>query len=181
MTTQVEDVFEEIPSLEKRVQKMIGKEQRCIAFLREDDDCIDALDRNTPPYDWLKKPDAKAALKRRYGGKLPSKDKRLRYSGPEQVFISCEERETRKFLDQYRLGIDTFDPLIEGMGCGTYILGIDVVSCISPVKQDMHLEIMSRSWRKGGQGSIRLSEITDDIAGGDTYMLHSALIGMITL
>ena len=148
--------------------------------MREDDDCIDALDRNIPPYDWLVKPDAKAALKRRYGGKLLSKDKRLRYSGPEQVFISCEERETRKFLDQYRLGIDTFDPLIEGMGCGTYILGI-VVSCISPVKQDMHLEIMSRSWRKGGQGSIRLPEITDDIAGGDTYMLHSALIGMITL
>lgn len=30
MTTQVEDVFEEIPSLGKRVQKMIGKEQRCV-------------------------------------------------------------------------------------------------------------------------------------------------------
>ena len=149
--------------------------------MREDDDCIDALDRNIPPYDWLEKPDAKAALKRRYGGKLRSKDKRLRYSGPEQVFISCEEREKRMFLDQYRLGIDTFDPLIEGMGCGTYILGIDVVSCISLVKQNMHLEIMSGPWRGGGQGSIRLSEITDDIAGGDTYMLHSALIGMIML
>lgn len=132
-------------------------------------------------YDWLEKPDAKAALKRRYGGKLPSKDKRLRYSDPEQVFISCEEREKRKFLDQYRLGNDTFDPLIEGMGCGTYILGIDVVSCISPVKQNMHLEIMSGPWRKGCQGSIRLSEITDDIAGGDTYMLHSALTVMIIL
>ncbi|THY72229.1 hypothetical protein D6C87_08622 [Aureobasidium pullulans] len=164
MTTQVEDVFEEIPSLGKRVQKMIGKEQRCIAFLREDDDCIDALDRNIPPYDWLEKPDAKAALKRRYGGKLPSKDKRLRYSGQEQVFKSCEEREKQKFLDQYRLGIDTFDPMIEGMGCGTYILGIDVVSCISPVQQNMHLEIMSGSWRKGGQDSIRFSKITDDIA-----------------
>ncbi|THW13632.1 hypothetical protein D6D19_08133 [Aureobasidium pullulans] len=38
---------------------------------------------------------------------------------------------------------------------------------------------MSESWRKGGQGSIRLSEITDDIVGGDTYMLHSALIHQV--
>lgn len=30
MTTQVEDVFEEIPSLGKRVQKMTDEEQRCV-------------------------------------------------------------------------------------------------------------------------------------------------------
>ena len=30
MTTQVEDVFEETPSLGKRIQKIIGKEQRCV-------------------------------------------------------------------------------------------------------------------------------------------------------
>ncbi|KAG9514153.1 hypothetical protein KCU93_g9846, partial [Aureobasidium melanogenum] len=159
MTTQVEDVFEDIPSLGKRVQKMIDKANKSdkdtlldlcayVAFLRNDDDCYEALDRNMPPFDYLNKPDTKAALKRLYGDE-----------------------------DQYRRGIDTFDPLIAGMGCGSYIGGVNVVSCVSPLKQKMHLEIMSGM--SDGQGSIRLSELTDDIAGGITFMLHSALIDQV--
>ena len=148
-----------------------------IAFLRNDDDCYAALNRDIPPFDYLNKPDTTAALKRRYGDEIPTKDKRPRYSGPTRLYCSLEERKQREFEDQYRRGIDTFDPLIDGMGCGGYMLGVDVVSCVSPLKQKMHLEIMSGM--SDGQGSIRLSELTDDIAGGITFLLHSALTGMI--
>ncbi|KAH0148223.1 hypothetical protein KCU67_g11533, partial [Aureobasidium melanogenum] len=187
-TTQVEDVFEDIPSLGKQVQKMIDKANKSdkdtlldlcayVAFLRNDDDCYEALDRNIPPFDYLNKPDTKAALKRRYGDEVPPREKRLRYSGPKRLYNSSEDRKQREFEDQYRRGIDTFDPLIAGMGCGSYIGGVDVVSCVSPLKQKMHLEIMSGM--SNGQGSIRLSELTDDIAGGMTSMLHSALIDQV--
>lgn len=74
------------------------------------------------------------------------------------------------------MGIDVFDPLVAGMGCGFYLCGVDVVSCISPLNQKMYLEIMSGS--SDGQGSIRLSELSDDDLGGITFLLHSALIGI---
>ncbi|KAH0363260.1 hypothetical protein KCU65_g7532, partial [Aureobasidium melanogenum] len=146
-----------------------------VAFLRNDDDSYKALDRDIPPFNFLNQPDTKAALKRRYGGEVPPQDKRLRYSGPQSLYRSSEDRRQRAFEDQYMMGIDVFDPLNAGMGCGGYELGIDAVSCVSPLKQKMHLEIMSGM--SDGQGSIRLSELTDDIGGGITFLLHSALTG----
>ncbi|CAD0083865.1 unnamed protein product, partial [Aureobasidium vineae] len=59
------------------------------------------------------------------------------------------------------------------MGCDSYIGGVNVVSYVSPLKQKMYLKIVS--------GIIRLSKLTDDIGGGITFILHSALIDQITL
>ncbi|CAD0093585.1 unnamed protein product [Aureobasidium mustum] len=147
-----------------------------VAFLRNDDDCYEALKRKISPFGYLDKPDIKAALKRRYGGEIPPQDKRLRYNSPRRLYNSSGDRRQQAFEDQYKMGIDVFDPLVAGMGCGFYLCGVDVVSCISPLNQKMHLEIMSGS--SDGQGSIRLSELGDDDLGGITFLLHSALIGM---
>jgi hypothetical protein len=52
-----------------------------------------------PPFDYLNKPNIKAALKRRYGDEVPPRGKKLRYSGPKRLYNSSEDSKQQEFKD----------------------------------------------------------------------------------